>query len=55
MDKETYILTQISAERLAYKTLIMAGKKLKSPSVKDMVTRYSKLYDDIMSELTKEK
>jgi len=40
-------MTQVAGERLAYKTLIMAGKKLKMPSLSDMVERYAKLYDDM--------
>ena len=46
--RETFVMTQVSAERLAYKTLSLTGKtKLRTPNIEDMTRRYMKLYDDM--------
>jgi excinuclease UvrABC helicase subunit UvrB len=43
----TFLMTQIFAERLTYKTLNLTGKtKLRMPSIKDMARRYVKLYNE---------
>lgn len=46
--REAFVIAQVSAERLIFKTLNLSGKsKLRMPNTEDMTRRYMKLYDGV--------
>ncbi len=52
--RTTFIITQVGAEKLAYKSLgLSKNKTIRQPETEDLVRKYIKMYDEIEIMLEK--